>query len=145
MKRQKGFTLIELMIVVAILAIIAAVAYPSYMEYLKKGRRATAQTFMMEIANKQSQYLLDARNYAVSGDATAIATLGLTVPSDVSPYYDIKVDPAAATNPPSYTIVATPKAGSAQASDHVLTLDHQGAKTCAGSAGWDRASNPQCK
>lgn len=135
MKRQRGFTLIELMIAVAVIAIIAAVAFPSYQEYLKKGRRASAQTFMMEIANKESQYLLDARNYAVTGDATAITTLGLSVPSDVSPYYDLKVDPATATSPPTYTITATPKGS--QASDGVLTLDHQGAKTCKGNPGWE--------
>jgi len=135
MKTQRGFTLIELMITVAVIAVLAAVAYPSYMEYLKKGRRAAAQTFIMEVANKQSQYLLDARNYAVTGDATAITTLGLTVPSDVSPYYDLKVDPAAATNPPTYTITATPKG--TQANDGILTLDNQGAKTCKGNPGWE--------
>lgn len=135
MKAQRGFSLIEVMIAVAIVAIIAAVAYPSYQEYLKKGRRASAQTFMMEIANKESQYLLDARNYAVTGDATAITTLGLTVPSDVSPYYDLKVDPAAPTNPPSFTITATPKGTQAPAG--ILTLDHLGAKTCKGQPGWD--------
>jgi len=134
MKAHRGFSLIELMVAVAIIAILAAVAYPSYMEYLKKGHRAAAQTFMMEVANKQSQYLLDARNYAVSGDDTAITTLGLTVPRDVSDYYDLKVDPAVATSPPSYTIVATPKG--TQASDGTLTLDQQGAKTRAGQAGW---------
>ena len=135
MKKQSGFTLIEVMIVVAIIAIISAVAYPSYMEYLKKGRRGSAQTFMMEVANKQSQYLLDARNYAVTGDATAITTtLGLTVPPDVTPYYDLKVDPVAPTSPPSYTIVATPKGS--QLSDGALTLDNQGSKTRNGQPGW---------
>ncbi len=144
MKKRRGFTLIELMVTVAIIAILAAVAYPSYLEYLKKGRRSSAQTFMMEVANKESQYLLDARNYAVSGSAAAITNnssdtppgLALTVPSDVSPYYDLKVDPSTPTSPPSYTIVATPKTGSAQASDGILTLDHLGGKTRNGQAGW---------
>lgn len=142
MKKRRGFTLIELMVTVAIIAILAAIAYPSYMEYLKKGRRGAAQTFMMEVANKESQYLLDARNYAVSGDIAAITNnstgtppgLGLTVPSDVSAYYDLKVDPAVATSPPSYTITATPKG--TQVSDGTLTLDHQGAKTRNGQPGW---------
>ncbi|OGA45395.1 MAG: hypothetical protein A3F74_26990 [Betaproteobacteria bacterium RIFCSPLOWO2_12_FULL_62_58] len=134
MKAHRGFTLIELMIVVAVVAILAAVAYPSYQDYLKRGRRASAQTFIMEVANKESQYLLDARNYAVSNNATAITTLGLTVPNDVSPYYDLKVgstgpDPAVATSPPSYIITATPKGTQTTDPYGVMSLNHEGAKT----------------
>lgn len=132
--KTRGFTLIELMVAVAIIAILAAIAYPSYLDYLRKGRRASAQTFVSEIANREQQYLLDARNYAVSGDATAIATLGLTVPSDVTPYYTIRIDPAAPTLPPSFSIVATPI--STQVPDGALTLDNQGNKTRNGQPGW---------
>lgn len=131
--RQQGFSLIELMIAVVVVAVLAAVAYPSYQGHLQKGRRAAAQAFMMEIANRQQQYLLDARNYAVG--ATALTTLNITTPSDVSPYYTITVDPAAPTTPPSYTITATPSS-SVQTSDGVLTLDYQGNKTRNGQSGW---------
>lgn len=142
MKPQRGFTLIELMIAVAIIAVLAAVAYPSYVEYLKKGRRAAAQTFMVEVANKQTQYLLDTREYAINiADLSASNALNITTPSDVSPYYTIKVDPAAATTPPSFTIVATP--ATAQQSDAygVMSLDYQGAKkrkvgTAQEASGW---------
>lgn len=51
MVNQKGFSLIELMIVVAIIGIISAVAYPSYTDYVKKGKRAEMMTEMQKMAN----------------------------------------------------------------------------------------------
>lgn len=126
MKKISGFTLIELMIAMVILAILAAIAIPNYQDHVRKGRRATAQTFLMEVANRQTQYLLDARNYAVG--TTALTTLNITVPADVSKYYTVTVDPAAVTNPPSFTLTATPVVGAGQDGDGVMTLDHVGNK-----------------
>lgn len=119
-KRAFGFTLIELMIVVAVIGILASIAYPSYIEYVKKGRRAAAQSHMMDIAQREQQYLLDARAYAAT-----LSALGVTTPTDVSTYYTIAVNVAAA--PPTFTITATAKG--AQLSDGDLTLDSTGAKT----------------
>ena len=129
-----GFTLIEMMVVVAVLAIVAAIAYPSYQEHLRKGRRAAAQTFLVETASRQQQYLLDARSYAVG--TGALAALNLTVPAEVSPYYTVSVEPAAPTVPPTYRLIATPVAGSVQAADGALVLDHDGARSRDGKPGW---------
>jgi len=118
-----GFTLVELMIVVAIVGILASIAIPSYVEYVKKGRRAAAQSHLMEIAQREQQYLLDARTYAAS-----LTTLGITTPTDVANYYTIQVNVADA--PPSFTITAT--AQGTQTSDGNLTLDSTGAKTPTG-------------
>jgi type IV pilus assembly protein PilE len=126
-KRTRGFTLTEVMIVVAIIAIIAAVALPSYQDNIRKGRRAAAQTFMMEVANKQQQFLLDSRTYAAT-----TAALSLTPPNEVSGYYTFTI--ATGATPPSYTITATP--AGAQLPDGPLTLDNLGAKTRNGVAGW---------
>lgn len=134
MRRPAGFTLIELLIAVAVVGILATIAYPSYQDHLRKTRRSAAQSFMIDVAARQQQYLLDARSYA--GGAGALPALNLPVPADVSKFYAVTVDPAAPTVPPSYLITATPVAGSAQAPDGVLTLDHQGAKTRNGQAGW---------
>ncbi|MGA0023067.1 MAG: type IV pilin protein [Burkholderiales bacterium] len=134
MKREGGFTLIELLVVVAILGILLAIAVPSYRAHVIKSHRASAQTFMMEVANRQNQYLLDARNYAVG--ASALDTLGQSVPADVSSRYTVTVDPSAPATPPAFTIVATPIAGTPQATDGVLTLDNLGVKTRNGQPGW---------
>lgn len=119
---QKGFSLIELMIAVVIVGILAAVALPSYQNYVVKGNRAAAQAFMMDVENRQKQYLLDARSYAAD-----LATLGMTAPADVSNFYTLSI--ATSSAPPAFTITATPIAGTRQESDGVLTLDNSGAKT----------------
>jgi type IV pilus assembly protein PilE len=137
-RKQAGFTLLEVMIAVVIVAILTAVAYPSYENQLRKGRRASAQAFIVDLANREQQYLLDARSYAIG--ATALSSLGFAneaaIPSDVSKFYTITIGPDAATTPPSFTITATPKAGTKQVADGALTLDSTGAKTRNGAAGW---------
>ena len=132
--RRAGFSLLELMIVVAIVAILAAIAYPSYQEHLRKGRRAAAQALLIEAASRQQQYLLDARAYAVGSDA--LTELRLTVPPEVAPFYTITVEPDAPTMPPTYILRAVPIAASAQVQDGELTLNQAGQKTRKGEVGW---------
>jgi type IV pilus assembly protein PilE len=122
-RRQAGFTLVELMVTVAIVGILASVAYPSYVKYIEKSNRAAAQSHLMDIAQQQPQYLIDNRAYAGSVD-----DLHLTTPSKVSSLYTITVTPSAGP-PPSYIAKATPIAGGAQADDEELTINSAGAKT----------------
>jgi type IV pilus assembly protein PilE len=121
--RRAGFTLIELMIAVAIVAIVAMIAVPSYKAQLVKGRRSSAEAALMDIAQREQQYLLDVRGYAYS-----VAALNTTTPVDVSNYYTITF-PNPVAGPPNFTAVATPIAGTAQAGDVTLTIDNTGAKT----------------
>jgi type IV pilus assembly protein PilE len=128
--RASGFTLIELMITVAVVAILAAIAFPSYAMFMKKSRRGDAEATLMDIAQREQQYLLDARSYAPT-----VAALNTTIPADVSAYYTIQIcrttAPCAAPGgaPPTFAIIATPIAGTQQAGDFTLTLDNTGLKT----------------
>jgi type IV pilus assembly protein PilE len=120
---NRGFTLIELMIAVAIVAIVAMIAIPSYKAQLVKGRRSSAEAALLDIAQREQQYLLDVRGYAAN-----VAALNTTIPVDASSYYTIAIA-AAAGPPPTFTASATPIAGTAQAGDVTLTIDNTGAKT----------------
>lgn len=131
LKRQAGFTLIELMIAVAIVGILTMIAYPSYQGYLLKGNRASAQAFLMNVAQRQQQYFLDNRAYAPDL-ATLLVTTPL-IPNDVSPYYTIEVTTSAGP-PPSFTITARPQGNQNRNNEPVLTINQTGAKTPTGSA-----------
>jgi len=130
MKYSKGFTLIELMIVVVIVGIIATIAIPQYSQYVIRGNRAAAQAFMLDVSNREKQYMLDARSYTDS-----FTTLAMTPPVDVSRNYTVTIAVVAGP-PPSYTITAAPVAGSRQEGDGNLTLDDLGNKTHGAATTW---------
>lgn len=128
-QNNRGLTLIELMIVVAIIGFIAAIAIPQYTQYIIRSNRSAAEAFMMDVANREKQYLLDARSYASdSMNATGfMPVLNMTAANVVYANYTIAVT-ASVVPIPSFTITATPIAGKPQASDGNLTLDDAGNK-----------------
>lgn len=123
-RKSSGFTLIEIMVAVLIIGILAAIAIPSYRSYLLKGNRAAAQAYLMDIAQQQQQYLLDARTYA-----TNVAGLSMTTPTNVSTYYTIQDPFTTGTAPNSFSVTATPVGSQASDTCGTLFIDNLGNKT----------------
>jgi len=131
-RRGRGFTLAELMITVAIVAILAAIAIPTYRDHVRTSRRTEAQAYLMAIASRQQQFLMDTRAYA-----GALSAINIPTPPNVSAAYDLTLA-AAGGPPPTFSITAVPKAGSDQVREKcgTLAINQTGAKTAALSRCW---------
>ncbi len=119
----RGFTLIELLVAMVVVAILAAVAYPAYTSQIVKSNRAAAQTYLLDLAQREQQYLADSRSYAGT-----VALLNLPTPAAVAAKYTITIDVQDGP-PPAFTITATPVVGTNQQADGPLTIDNTGLKS----------------
>ena len=127
---RRGFTLIELMVTVAVVAILAAVALPTYRDHIRKSRRAEAQSFLLAVASRQQQFLVDTRSYSAT-----LVGVGIPTPSTVALAYNL-VLAAPAGSPPSFTLTATPISDQTGERCGPLSIDHNGTKTAAISGCW---------
>ena len=125
-RRAQGFTLLEVMVVAAIVGILAAIALPSYNQYIIRSNRNAAERFMMDVANRQEQYLNSMRSYTTALDATG---LSFPVPNEISDRYDFTIvtNDGCCGPTPNWQITGAPKGP--QAGDVTLTLDSRGTKT----------------
>ena len=134
--RAKGFTLIELMIVVAIVGILAGIAYPSYMDHVRKGNRAKAQAFLMDVAQRQQAYLLIHREYAPDlqklgyQDGSGGGALSADLQS-LTNAYNIQGMTMGVHNgpPPRFEMLLLPKTGTLQVEDGSLCLSNSGERS----------------
>jgi type IV pilus assembly protein PilE len=123
-KGQGGFTIIEIMIVVAILGILASIAIPNYQDYVRRGQVTEAISTLTEYRVKLEQYYQDNRSYANTTTATLCGNLGLhnLAAADTSgsgTYFNYYCDIGATAN--NYNLVAVGKLG--RAIGHTYTLN----------------------
>ena len=118
--RQQGFTLIELMIVVAIIGVLAAIAYPSYQRYVIKTKRTDMMTEMQNIASQ-----IESRKLAQGSYTNAGAGLNGSFPRSGTALYTIALAPTPLTE--RWTITAIPVSPQ-MATDGRITLNAQGLK-----------------
>lgn len=115
-KRPSGFTLIELMIVMAVLGILAAIAYPSYKDYVQQARRADCEGVLMELAGAMERDF--SRNNAYR-DIIALNLFPNQCPTAGNAQYDLSIPALAAT---TYQLQAAPTAGASQVNDDCGSL-----------------------
>ncbi|TQV76832.1 prepilin-type N-terminal cleavage/methylation domain-containing protein [Aliikangiella marina] len=138
MKKLKGFTLVELLIVVAIVGVIAAVAYPSYTDYVVRGKRAEAMAALTNAAQAMERHRVANYSYTLAGGLGDVFSTQVPVDGSATAYYTL----SAATTATTYTLTATP-IGSMAGLDDALTLTNTGAKTWGAKTCWPE-NGPDC-
>ena len=128
--QHRGFTLIEVMIVVAIVAILSAIALPSYQEYIRRGHRAEARAALLQAA----QWL--ERAATATGTYPLTASFPTTLTTMQSGRYTVAVasPPASAASGAAFTLTATPAGGQVGDKCGSYTLTHSGVRGAASAA-----------
>ena len=114
----------------AIAAIVATIALPNYSEYVMRSHRSAAQSFISDVASRQSQFFVDRRNYAAT-----VALLNMTAPADIANRYVVAI--AVVAGPPAgFQVSATPIGPQATDRCGLLTIDQAGNRTAVTNRCW---------
>ncbi len=140
---MKGFSLIELMVVVSIITILGAIAVPSYNYSVRKSRRTEAKTALLDLAAREERYFATQNVYSNSAVALQYVATGGNAgwPVTIGSYYQISsvvVGPATAITPGTYVLQITPFTGSTQLKDtscQTFQVDQTGAQTSLDASG----------
>jgi type IV pilus assembly protein PilE len=142
-RKQQGFTLIEIMIVVAIVAVLAAIAVPNYRDYVTRSRTVEATSGLADARVKMEQFFQDNRTYPTGCVTAPTAPTAVQVQLQPLQAFDLACSNLAAT---TYTVTATGKSAMVGFS---YTIDQANTKTSAfsgsgASTGWTAASPNTC-
>lgn len=124
--KQSGFTLIELMIVVAIIGILAAIAYPSYTAHVEQARRSEGQTALLDLANRMDHYFSENHHYT----GATLAQLGVSANSSEG-YYSLGIENISDN---AFTVNAIPTGAQSADPCGTLSLNQLGQRGFSGTA-----------
>lgn len=133
--RQAGFTLIEVMIVVAIIGILAAIAYPSYTEYVKRGNRTEGQALLSDAAARQERYF--SQNNAYVTAAADIGKLGMNLSNNRSATGKYVFSVSKVDGDGGYTLTATQQFSDTKCGNLTLTANGVKGATASGASASD--------
>ena len=134
--KARGFTLIELMIVVVVVAILAAIAIPSYRQYVLRTNRTEAKRTLLNVAAAQEKFYLQNNSYAGSSALTMTPPAGLGIQGTTEHgHYTVAINGADAA---TFSATAIAQGGQAQDSRCAsFTINQAGAKTATNADCWD--------
>lgn len=139
-RRKQGFTLVELMIVVAVVAILAAIAYPNYREYVLRSNRSVGQALLADAAARQERFFSDYNRYTqvvVEPPGCQGADCGLRFRSDLSEGGLYRLSVPAATNA-AYRVTASAIGNQTQdTACMTMSRENTGARTAQDADGGD--------
>lgn len=123
-----GFTLIELMIVVAVLAILAAVAYPTYKKQIQKGHRVDAKSAVLEAAAREEKFFATNNRYSSLASDLNYAALPFSVISSGQTVYTLNIA-VNTTGTPTYLITAVPANDQVNDACYTYAIDNFGVQS----------------
>lgn len=131
-KKNRGFTLLELMITVVVVAILASIAVPSYMRHIQTSRREMAKAALLDGAQKMETFYSLNFTYIGAASGATPRIFSDKVPKDgAERYYTLTISGASRTN---YQIIATPNGAQSSDSCGNLSINRTGTKAATGSA-----------
>lgn len=149
---ERGFTLLELMIVVVVIAILAAIALPSYTKYVQRTRRSDGQSALFNAQQAEEKFFYRCNRYgsmqeiygSAGFDCTTAPATGTAIDSPQKYYSVALTSIAAATAPPKFALQATPQGVQANDPCGPLTLDNTGAKGAPSDAAFASGDSDRC-